>query len=406
MSLSKKDIDNSKSNSQNLSSSNSLTKKDILNKTKIEFYNEIKKYQKGLKPTKELEGYGSTALVGEKNYPQLKVYNVSNEDKHSSFFNTNKIVKQNYSDIVKLKAKNILGNTNNIYVKKTNTKVLEEIQDVYKARNAVEFTSNFDKELKFNKPVLNKLSGVLGTKNELLNIILNENASTSKQIEKYTQTDIKSKEAIISLYEKGTNEAQIINLLALGNFGIQLNKKIVPSRWAITAYDKTIENYLYKKILDYKLIQDYEIYFHSDKGNSFLIILSPDNYSSEFVEFMNNGWSASDYVSIDNKLKKVEPDTAGGFYATKLAINEYLDNRKRQCQYIGIRLIEDYDVPLGVVFVRESVRQAMKNRLFKTSNLKDLDLFLKHKFSKYYDYYITSQTLKEKARQKKLRDYF
>ena len=57
------------------------TKKDLLSKTKLEFYNEIKKYQQEFKPSKEIEGYASAAIVGEKNYPNLKVYNISNEKK-------------------------------------------------------------------------------------------------------------------------------------------------------------------------------------------------------------------------------------------------------------------------------------------------------------------------------------
>jgi len=48
-------------------------KKKYLNKTKIEFYKEIKKYQLEFKPSKEVEGFASTAIVGEKNYPNLKI---------------------------------------------------------------------------------------------------------------------------------------------------------------------------------------------------------------------------------------------------------------------------------------------------------------------------------------------
>jgi len=66
------------------------TKKEILSKTKLEFYNQIKQYQKQFKPSKQIDGFGSNAIVGEKNYPQLKIYNSSNGDKSSSFFNSQK----------------------------------------------------------------------------------------------------------------------------------------------------------------------------------------------------------------------------------------------------------------------------------------------------------------------------
>lgn len=382
------------------------TKKEILSKTKLEFYKQIKQYQKNFKPTKEIEGFGANAIVGEKNYPELKIYNTSNEDKETSFFNTQEIVKKDYSDIIKLKAKNILGNTNNIYVKKTNNKILEEIQDIYKAKKEVEFTSKFDKELKFNKPVINKLSGILGTKNELKNINLNENAKTSKQIEKYAENDAKSKEAIINLYERGTNEAQIINLLSLGTFGLEINKKIVPSRWAITAYDKIIENYIYKKLLTFKIIENYEAYYHKDKGNAFLIILAPDTFTFENYEFTPQDWYATDYVSINNKLPYPEPKTAGGFFATKVAIFEHLKKRKRQASIICLREIDNYEIPLGVVFVRESVRETMKNKIFTCQTQTQLLTFLKKFHPAHTQKYLQSQTLKEAKKQKKLKEYF
>lgn len=381
------------------------SKRDILSQTKLDFYNEIKKYQSGLKPTKEIEGFGSNAIVGEKNYPQLKVFNISNEDKNSSFFQTSDIVKKEYSDIVKLKAKNILGNTNNIYIKQTNHKVLDEIKDIYKSRKPIEFTSKFDSELKFNKPIVNKLSGVLGTKNELLNIELNENAQTSNKIENYSKGDVKSKEAIIQLYEKGINEHQIINLLSLGNWGLQINKKMVPSRWAITAYDQTIEKHLYSKLLKYSTIENYELYFSSDKGNSFIIILLPDTFTFENFEFTPSGWNANDYVGIDNKLNKSEPDTAGGFFATKVAIFETLNQRRKSASIICLREIDNYEIPLGVVFVRETVRQAMKNKIFNCSNKKELEEYLSRFHKNHFNWYKKSKTLEENGKQKKLRDF-
>lgn len=235
----------------------SNAKREFLNKTKIEFYKELKKYQQELKPTKEIEGFGASAIVGEKNYPNLKVHNVSNSNEDNSFFKTSDIVKRDYSDIIKLKARNILGSTNDTYIKKTNDRINKELQDIYKSKNAIEFNSEFENELRFDKVLVNKVSGIVGSRNPLLSLKANENTSTSKKIEKYTANDIKSREAIISLYEKGVNEHQIINLLALGSFGMQMNKKMVPTRWAITAYDQTIEKHLHKKLVAHRPVEKY-----------------------------------------------------------------------------------------------------------------------------------------------------
>ncbi|MCA9495379.1 MAG: hypothetical protein KC589_00415 [Nanoarchaeota archaeon] len=383
----------------------STKKKEFLNKTKLEFYKEIKKYQKELKPTKEIEGFPCSAIVGEKNYPNLATHNISNENQKSSYQNTSEIVKKNYNDIIKLKAKNILGTTNQIYIKKTNEKINEEIQNIYKSKKSIEFASNFEKELSFKKILINKVSGIIGSKNPLISLKATQNTTTSKQIEKYSKNDIKAKEAIISLYERGINEHQIINLLALGSFGIQINKKLVPTKWAISAYDQTLEKHLHKKIIYYKPIEDFEIYEHKDKGNHFVIILIPDTFQAEIIESFP-GAIEKDYVNFDNKLHKESPETSGGYYATKFPIFEQLIERKKQAAFISLRIISNYDIPLGVVFVRESVRAALKNKIFKTSNEKELENFLHIKFPNHSRLYQTSNVLVEKKKQKKLNAFF
>lgn len=131
------------------------------------------------------------------------------------------------------------------------------------------------------------------------------------------------------MYEKGINEHQIINLLALGSFGIQINRKLVPTRWAISAYDRTIDNYLFKKIINYKLIERYEIYHYYDKGNDFIIILTPDPYCGEVIEHFP-GTVGHDYFNNFNKLSTSDPNNGGGYYATKIAVNEFLEKRKNK----------------------------------------------------------------------------
>lgn len=402
---------------------NSSSKKEFLKTTKLKFYEEIKKYQKTLKPTKEIIGFGSAPIVGEKNYPFLATHNISNEEKSSSFFETGNLVKKSYDDILPLKAKSILGSTNKNYIKKPRTKIVEELRDIYKSKKAVEMQSTFEKELIFNKILTSKVSGVMGSQNELTKLEAQENTSTSNKIEKFTQNDIKAREAIISLYEKGINEHQIINLLALGSFGIDINRKLVPTKWAISAYDQTIEKYLHKKILNNNVINEYEIYHDLDKGNDFIIILIPDHFNAEIVETwdvsgldqeaLSGKWKTNkktiievDYVGNDNKLKTKEPQTAGGFWATKSPIHRFLDERKKQASYISIRFIDNYEIPLGVVFVRECVRKALNNCILKTSSSLEVESFLRENFPRHFKHYFFSTTLKEQKKQKKLTNFF
>jgi len=389
-----------------------FSNKKFINRTKQEFFKQIKAYQKTLKPTKEIEGFGSAPIVGEKNYPFLQIHNSSNENKNNSYLNSNKIVKQGYKHIFELKAKNILGSTQNTYIKNTTNRINNEIIDIYKSKKAIEFNSKFEKELKFDKILTNKMSGIMGSKNELESLQATENTKTSKQIEKYSSNDAKAKEAIIKLYERGKNEQQIIHLLSLGVFGVNINKKLVPSRWAITAYDKTIEHYLYKKITKYPIINEFEVYYYKNKSDTHVNILLPDHYTGTHTENWSDSYSDewdgfnTDYFNHVNKIPTPDPLNSGGYYATKVALNEHLNSRKKQASAIMVRVIRNYDVPLGVVFVRECVRESFKNRIFKTNSFKELEKYIKINFPIHYKHFIESKVLQEQRKQTKLNQFF
>lgn len=380
-------------------------KRKILNKTKLDFYKQIKLYQAELKPTKEIEGVGSAPIVGEKNYPYLKVHNVSTEETKNSFFKSGEVVKKDYTEIFKIKAKNILGSTDEGYIKKVDNRLKKEISDIYKSRTEIEFTSEFENELKFDKVLVNKVSGIVGSKNSLHSIEANENTTTSKQIEKYTTEDIKAKDAVLNLYERGVNEHQIIHLLALGEFGLNFNKKLVPTKWAITAYDQMVEKHLHSKILKYNVIKSFEVYYYKNKSDTHVIVLLPDTYSGEHFEDWEGG-QGRDYIGVNNRLKTPEPNNAGGYYATKIGVHEHLNERKSQASFVALRVIRNYDVPLGVVFVRECVRECLKNLVFKSNEIKDVEEFLMKNYFLHYKHFISSKVLSERKSQTKLGDFY
>ena len=97
----------------------------------------------------------------------------------------------------------------------------------------------------------------------------------------------------------------------------------------------------------------------------------PDVWGYELFEtFANkkeNPWSvqgnsyATDYETFKGKKDYAE-ETAGGYYAARLPIMEYLKKKKRQSSVLVLRFItEEYWAPLGVWVCRESVRKALKS---------------------------------------------
>ena len=158
-------------------------------------------------------------------------------------------------------------------------------------------------------------------------------------------------------------------MLSVGSFGIGKNRKLVPTRWSITATDDTLGKHLISEIKDYQS-SDIKAYFGGYLGNYFLILVFSDVWSYELFEmyapdnFLNKSSDVkftTDYEFYDGRTMYAE-NTAGGYYASKLPILEELRKQKRQGTILALRFItSEYTVPLGVFVVREAVRKAMSS---------------------------------------------
>ncbi len=365
-------------------------KKKLLNRTKKEFYNCINQFKKDFRPSKSLQGFSSGVIVCEKNYPNLNLIPLNNYKEESHFSKEKEIVKKDYSEIFKIKSRNIAGKFN-LNIKNKN-KNLDNIRDIIASKKKVEYESIFKKEIKINNIVTNNLIGIVGSKNELKEI-KKGNVPRSKIVDKYMNDDIKSEDAVYSLYCKKVNENQIISLFTLGSFGYSFNKKLVPSRWGTTAYDSIISERLYDEIKHNKIINKNLYFFKEDKGNRFHIFMFSHKHTFESIEIIYNKNDIKiiqDYI-IDNK--RIDPNTAGGFYATRLAVLEFLNRIKRQASIVVIREIKDYEIPLGVIFVRETVRDALK-KVYSFNKIDDLKPILQ---SKVFSVLKKSKTINKKT---------
>ena len=103
----------------------------------------------------------------------------------------------------------------------------------------------------------------------------------------------------------------------------------------------------------------------------------PSAFSFELFELYVPGssWNPSDQIkaSTDSEgysgRKTYASNTAGGYYATRLPILEYLNKIKKQAAVLAVRIeTPTYWAGLGVWVVRESVRKALNNKYFEFDN--------------------------------------
>jgi hypothetical protein len=198
------------------------------------------------------------------------------------------------------------------------------------------------------------------------------NVKINRKVDKIINDDLKASEGISYLYRKGFDEYSLSKILSVGVLGMKTNKKLVPTRWSITATDDTIGKQLIENIKEFKWIENYELFFGEFMGNQYLILLFPDTFSYELFELYLPGssWNSSlelkastDFESYFGR-KTYASNTSGGYYATRLPILEYLNSIKRQASVLAIRFeTPGYWAALGVWVVRESVRKALKRKM-------------------------------------------
>ena len=347
----------------------------ILLKQQKQFFNFIKKEN-----IKEIEGVGHFLIKTGKNYSLVLSQNPTN-----FFSELKKQVFLPYSKLIELKKDNIFS----LNIKK------KEVYDYVLTKKRTFLDVSFSKLSFFNR-------GLKGIKEELN--YLND-VKINYKIEDLLNDKRKAYEQIIDMYylfkENKAFEEQIYFLLSLGVFGI--NKKELETNKAISTYDSTIANFLEEKIEEYESLEEVEFFYLRNKGNTFLIFLIPsENFEFELVEVIeNNGRKLvfKDYERL--KIKVREPNTSGAFFASKLAVLEYLEKIKRKGKVVIFRLINNYQIHLGVVLVRESVREALKNKDLSFKN-KEKIIELLERFN--VDWRLSS-LLKNEFKQKRITDF-
>ncbi len=239
-------------------------------------------------------------------------------------------------------------------------------------------------ELKSGVSVRNNLDRIEtphGMKAPLKDAKITGNVKVERKLDKLMNDEVKASEALKILYKSNFNEYSLNKILSVGVLGLKKNKRLVPTRWSITATDDTLGKSLIDEIRDYKVIENYELFFGEFLGNQYAIMLFPNVWSYELFElyFPGSSWNPSkelkastDYENFYGR-KNYASSTVGGYYAARLPILEYLSGIRRQASVLAIRLeTPSYWAALGVWVVRESVRKAMASQVMKFSTKKEM----------------------------------
>jgi len=219
-----------------------------------------------------------------------------------------------------------------------------------------------------------------GMRGSLKTAKITSNVKVEKKVDKVMNDEIKASEGIEYLYKNDFSEYVLSKILSVGVLGLKKNKKLVPTRWSITATDDIISKKILEEIREYKWIENYELFFGEFLGNQYLLLLFPNVWNYELFELYwpGSSWNPSKEMKASTDFepfsgrKNYAFNTAGGYYASRLPILEYLKKIKKQASVLAIRLeTPSYWAALGVWVVRESVRKALNNRKMEFDNLEE-----------------------------------
>jgi len=282
-----------------------------------------------------------------------------------------------------LKIRNSLLNSrfqSKVQDSRLNKKFLEIAQEIAISSKPVDVEIELKNKLNFDK----KRDRVLiphGLSAGLKTARITSNVKIDRKLDRVMNDEIKSVEGIEILYKNNFDEYSLSKILSVGVLGLKKDKKLVPTRWSITATDDTLGKNLLKKVRDFKWIEDYELFFGEFLGNQYILLFFPNVFSFELFELYmpKSSWNPSEEIKASTDYedyrgrKKYAFNTAGGYYATRLPVLEYLNKIKRQAGVFVIRIeTPSYWAGLGVWVVRESVRKALNNREMKFASREEL----------------------------------
>jgi len=289
-------------------------------------------------------------------------------------------------DIIRYKLSLIRG-THSTHVK-TNLnadRYIQSLQELTMATRSTEIEVAFERKPKLNLEEISTRTASdsdtihFGMASKLVSLKLPSDISSDKKIEKaFYDIDFRAIEAINYLYREGIEISKISKILSLGMIGIKKNRRLVPTKWSISAIDQIISSDLIKKTKTFQPLERARVYKYMHLGNHYSIVLIPDElWSFEMHEaWIDKKGDAKIEIDFEDSTGlKNYPKIGGSYFAARLAVIEFLHDQEKSASVIVLREIHpEYILPVGVWQIREGIREALRMNGTKFDSL-DMALY-------------------------------
>ncbi|MBN2881151.1 hypothetical protein JXM83_03790 [Candidatus Woesearchaeota archaeon] len=328
-------------------------------------------FQKTTTFEKDFQGTSPDVFIGRFGYPNINVGILATKDYSQNDTPTNWGKSKTPIESIIQKRVSLVNSSFNSRIKPTEhqqNRFLETAQEISLSQKETDVEVNLNDRphfrLSFNQDTMPH-----GPRELLKKVTTTSNVKVPLSVDKVTSDgDLTSFQGLSILSQKGFDEYYLTKVFSVGNLGLSSERKLVPTRWSITAVDDLLGKVILDKLKDFKENDSFFSFFGGLSGNYYLILFLPGIFSYELFEtyLPNTIWNAQEDVSFTTDYedcfgrKKYAENTSGGYYAARLPILQYFQDNKIQAQVLVLRFITpDYYAPLGVWYCRESVRDSL-----------------------------------------------
>lgn len=332
------------------------------------------------KLSESISGPSPSIFVGWQNYPNIFVGPLTalEPEKAEILDNPAQWYGKNFDEIIEMRSS--LVRSKMMQNVKERSKFIEKSQEIALSIKPTEIEAEFKSKPTY-KISFSPVTQPMGPSGVIKNFKLTENPKIPRRVDSIVSDELNSREAAIELFRSGFDVYYLTTVLSSGVLGIEDKKRLVPTRWSITAIDDIIAKELMREIRSCQLINEFLVFSNTYLENHFEILLIPGMW--EFEQF--EAWApktlwtrAYERPVIQNEYEGFSGRTeyamkeGGGYYAGRFGVVEYLNRIKRQARVIIFREIyEGYIMPVGVWEVRENVRKALEKNSRKFSTLNE-----------------------------------
>ncbi|RFA95256.1 Nre family DNA repair protein [Pyrobaculum aerophilum] len=319
----------------------------------------ISVFKLALSKASRLEIFGSTpptAVVGEHGWPKVRVYvgeppDVFGDDA-KKYDDPSALWGLPLEEIAKLRSYLTFG-----------VKTAKTPWELGELPLAAVSTRPVDLEIKLSKPPAPRLvfdlrEKPLGPTAPLEKARVVDNPSVPKPLEKLISDNLTASEAAVELYARGVDIYTIQRAFALGLIGVKHRRRLVPSRWSITAVDTAVGDWLASKVRYFPEINSAVYAYGEYLDNRYLVLIKPGPLRFVYLERWHwRGKLVEVLVKEDVRGERSTMD--GGYEAARVAVLEKLYALRRRGSVAIVRSIgEGYYISVGNWQIRETLRRA------------------------------------------------